>query len=86
MPKAAEPAATAVGTGASRSIGKAIARRLAEDGYRMALVDLLDDVREVAAELADATAYVTDVRDDHAQRQVTSTLPAVLCFFAVITP
>ncbi|MQA05257.1 MAG: SDR family oxidoreductase [Streptosporangiales bacterium] len=70
MTKAADPAAAAVVTGASRGIGKAIARRLAEDGYRMVLVDVLDDVREVAAELVDATAYVTDVRDDHALRQV----------------
>jgi NAD(P)-dependent dehydrogenase (short-subunit alcohol dehydrogenase family) len=45
----------AIVTGAARGIGAAAARRLAEDGYAVALTDVLDDEGEpLAAELAGA--------------------------------
>lgn len=69
-PDVTSTAGSAVVTGAGRGIGRAIAHRLARAGYRMVLVDVLDDVHEVAAELTAATAWVADVRDDRVLRQV----------------
>jgi NAD(P)-dependent dehydrogenase (short-subunit alcohol dehydrogenase family) len=47
-------------TAASRGIGAAIAHRLAEDGYRLALMSRSDDLCAVAAEL-DAVAFTGSV-------------------------
>lgn len=59
---------TAIITGAGRGIGKAIARRLAGDGFSVIITDVIgDNARESAAELQadgfDARAAVVDVRD-----------------------
>ena len=63
--------ATAIGTGASRGIGRAIAHALAGAGAQVALWArsgaALDDVaREIAAAGGRATAYVVDVTDSAA--------------------
>ncbi|GAA2435127.1 SDR family NAD(P)-dependent oxidoreductase [Actinomadura vinacea] len=54
-------------TGAARGIGAATARRLAADGYGVALLDVSREVETVAAELAagdaDALGMVCDVSD-----------------------
>lgn len=55
----------AVVTGGGRGIGAAIGRRLAEDGFAVALVDLLDeDARRVAEEIQDAGGRAIGVRAD----------------------
>ncbi len=58
----------AIVTGAARGTGEATARRLVEDGARVLLVDLLDDLgKSVAGELGEAARYMhTDVsEEDH---------------------
>ena len=54
----------AVITGGAGSIGSAIARKLAEDGYRLLLVDIVDSVEEQGAEIGAATcrADITTAR------------------------
>ena len=55
----------AVITGGGRGIGAAIGRRLAADGFAVALVDLLDeDARRVASEIQDAGGRAIGVRAD----------------------
>lgn len=66
----AEPSGhAALITGAGRGIGAAIARRLAQDGYRVVLLDRLPEVEATAAALraegADAVADVFDLGDLH---------------------
>ena len=56
-----EERGVAVVTGAAQGIGAGIARRLAADGYRLALLDL-DTPRALAEELG-GTAYTCDVAD-----------------------
>ena len=55
----------AVVTGAARGIGRAIAHRLAEDGYAVGLADISPDVLTVADEIRDtgrrATGVVMDI-------------------------
>ncbi|GGV30204.1 3-oxoacyl-ACP reductase [Actinomadura cremea] len=53
----------AVVTGAAKGIGAATARRLAADGYAVALLDIAPEVEAVAAELAGALAVRCDVGD-----------------------
>ncbi|WP_454855402.1 3-oxoacyl-ACP reductase FabG [Promicromonospora soli] len=60
---------TAIVTGAARGIGAATARRLAEDGYAVAVLDLLQDQAEATAQaiVADggrALAVGVDVADE----------------------
>jgi 3-oxoacyl-[acyl-carrier protein] reductase len=54
---------TAIVTGAARGLGEAIARRLHEDGYDVAVADLdVEGAERVAAEVG-ARAFELDVRD-----------------------
>lgn len=54
-------------TGGARGMGEATARRLAEEGARLALVDVDGDLaREVAASLPDAIGIEADVADESA--------------------
>lgn len=58
---------TAIVTGAARGIGKAIAEKLAGEGYRVVALDRLDSVRDMAASLrasgARVEAEICDIRD-----------------------
>lgn len=56
----------AVVTGGARGIGRAIGVRLAGDGYRVVLLDVLSDVLDTAAEIPGAHAEVLDIRDEQA--------------------
>lgn len=58
---------TALVTGASRGIGREVARRLAEGGARVwALARSADDLRELASTQPDVEAVVCDLTDDTA--------------------
>lgn len=58
---------TAFVTGAARGIGRGIVERLAEDGYRVIAVDILEEVHDVASSLrgvgADVESALLDIRD-----------------------
>jgi 3-oxoacyl-[acyl-carrier protein] reductase len=56
---------TALITGAAGTMGEATARRLATDGYRVALVDVAEDaVKRIASELGDGSlALAADISD-----------------------
>jgi len=60
-----EQLGTAVVTGAGQGIGRAVARRLAQDGYDVLAVDRDDSIHQVAAELG-VRGAVVDVTDDAA--------------------
>ncbi|MGQ0841223.1 SDR family NAD(P)-dependent oxidoreductase, partial [Actinokineospora sp.] len=59
---------TAIVTGAARGIGAAVAKRLAKDGFAVAVIDLdeascADTVAAIEAEGGTALAVGADVRD-----------------------
>ena len=58
---------TAIVTGAAKGIGRAIAERLAGEGYRVVALDRLEAVHEVAAAIraggGDAVSETLDIRD-----------------------
>jgi 3-oxoacyl-[acyl-carrier protein] reductase len=62
-----EGARTALVTGASRGIGRAIARTLADAGHRVACCSASDGAKDTQRELEaaghEATAVIADVRD-----------------------
>ena len=73
------PLRTAAITGAGGGMGRAIAQRLAEDGYRILLVGRTESkLNSVAAEIADrggqAIVYALDITDDAAVEELASTL------------
>jgi len=53
-------------TGAGRGLGRATARRLAEDGHRLVCVDLDGDAAQSAADEVGGTAHRCDVSDKQA--------------------
>jgi 3-oxoacyl-[acyl-carrier protein] reductase len=53
-------------TGAGRGLGRATARRLAEDGHRLVCVDLDGDAAQSAADEVGGTAHRCDVSDKEA--------------------
>jgi len=75
----------AVVTGAARGIGAATARLFNQNGYRVALVDILPEVTELAAELAasgpDCLGLICDVSDESA---VKSAVEQTLAAFGTI--
>ena len=76
MPRDAAPlkGKTAVVTGAARGIGKATALTLADAGAQCALLDVMDEVKAAASEVAAASGraegYVVDVTDAEQINQV----------------
>ncbi|GAA4715812.1 3-oxoacyl-[acyl-carrier protein] reductase [Promicromonospora umidemergens] len=74
---------TAIVTGAARGIGAATARRLAEDGYAVAVLDLLEDQAKATAEaiVADggrALAVGADVADEQSVADAVARVTAEL--------
>ena len=74
---------TAIVTGAARGIGAATARRLAEDGYAIAVLDLLEDQAEATAEaiVADggrALAVGVDVAEEQSVADAVARVTAEL--------
>ncbi|MFY0407758.1 SDR family oxidoreductase [Solicola sp. PLA-1-18] len=74
---------TAVVTGGARGIGLTLARSLAAEGVKVALLDLLDTVEETARELASETGVQTygqrlDVTDQSAVADAFETVGEVL--------
>ena len=67
---------TALVTGAARGIGRAIAARLVDEGWRVHLVDLDEHVHEVADSLRNgaARAHVADVADAGAVDRVVNAI------------
>jgi NAD(P)-dependent dehydrogenase (short-subunit alcohol dehydrogenase family) len=57
-------------TGAGSGIGRGVARRIAEDGARVAVLDGNRDAAQAVAEELDAKAHVLDVSDPHAVGEV----------------
>lgn len=57
---------TALVTGAGRGIGRAIARRLAADGYALVVVDLDEESAETVAREVGGRAIACDITDSHA--------------------
>jgi len=79
---------TAVVTGAGRGLGRAIARRLAADGFDLLVLDVVDDgLAEVAAEVG-GRHLVLDVAEEEAVLALAEAAPeaTVLVNNAAITP
>lgn len=73
---------TAIVTGAGRGIGRAVAERLARDGYRTIVLDHDGDVAEETAAAIragghDAAAHALDIRDRPAAMTLAATLGTV---------
>ena len=56
----------AVVTGGASGIGRATARRMAEEGAAVAVIDINGDAAHEVAEEIDGTAFVADVTDPDA--------------------
>jgi 3-oxoacyl-[acyl-carrier protein] reductase len=65
---------TAVVTGAGQGLGRAIATRLAADGFRVAAVDLDGDKAAATAAAIGGDAYTADVSDADAIRSLAATI------------
>ncbi|WP_197383636.1 SDR family oxidoreductase [Mycolicibacterium mengxianglii] len=79
MSDAATVRRTVAVTGAASGIGAAIARAFATDGWRVALIDRDDAVRELAAELGeDHAPYVIDVSSEASIEQGAKLIEAEL--------
>ena len=65
---------TAVVTGGARGIGKCAAMTLADAGANLALLDVLDDVKQTAAEIAEmgveAEGYLADVTNSEQTNEI----------------
>lgn len=78
---------TAVVTGAARGLGRAIARRLAADGYDLLVIDRTLDVADTASEVG-GRHLVVDVTDEAAMLALGASAPdcTLLVNNAAVTP
>ncbi len=75
---------TAVVTGGGSGIGRATCRRMAEEGARVAVVDLDGDAAEAVAKEIDGIAFAIDVGDPEAVRAAVDDAAAQLGGLSVI--
>ncbi|MFN2537992.1 MAG: SDR family NAD(P)-dependent oxidoreductase [Mycobacteriales bacterium] len=68
---------TALVTGAGQGIGKAIAARLAKDGYQVVVVDLDGDLAEKSAADVGGTAVRADVSDERSVARLAEQVPVL---------
>ena len=68
---------TAIVTGAAGGIGLEIAARLAAEGVRVCIADVVDDVGTTAASLpGEALAFKGDLSDEHVVAELVATTAA----------